>query len=100
MNHNLNLVENRYSEEELECNIGFFDKIDWVWISFTQNLSELFIEKHSEKVNWEMIFLFQKISEIFIRKHINKINNLDYLMENTNISNEIKESIKTLKEII
>jgi hypothetical protein len=122
MKHNLNLIENKYSKEELEYNINLFDEDDWAYISICQNLSEKFIdkhsdkihwvfiskhqilseefiEKHSDKVRWENVSFYQELSEKFIIKHINKIS-IYWLMYNKNITEEIKEEIKTLKEII
>ena len=65
-----NLIKNKYSEEELEDNVHFFDKFDWNSISFYQNLSEEFIEKYSDKLDWCWISRHQKLSESFIMKYI------------------------------
>ena len=124
--HNLDLENKKYPEEELENKINSFDeddwysiseyqslseefiekysnKLNWYWISKRQSLSEKFIEKHSDKVVWEFISELQSLSEEFIRKHINKIH-ISWLMNNNFISrklkNKIKKEIKTLKEII
>jgi hypothetical protein len=99
MKHNLDLVINRYSIKEIEENIIFFDDWDWVKISTYQYLTDNFIEKYSDKVDWDQISYFQYLSETFIRKHINKIN-FKCLIYNKNISEEIKNEINTLKEII
>jgi hypothetical protein len=76
MKHNLNLIKNKYSEEELEENIKLFKDFDWYSISFVQILSEEFIKKHIDKINIELLF------------------------ENKNISEDIKIEIKDLIEII
>jgi hypothetical protein len=88
-----------YSEKEFEEKINTFDELDWKYISWNQKLSESFIEKYPNKIAWREISQYQKLSENFIRKYINKIN-IHNLMDNKNISEEIKEEIKTLKEII
>ena len=72
----MNLAEDKFSEEELENNVNSYTEFDW-----------------------KEIFLYQNISEEFIRKHFNK-EYREYLMANENISEDIKEEIKTLQEII
>jgi hypothetical protein len=76
MKNNLNLIKNKYSEEELEENIKLFKEFDWYLISYSQNLSEEFIRKHIDKIDIEL------------------------LIENKNISEDIKIEIKDLIEII
>ena len=44
-------------------------KTNWINISICQNLSEQFIEKHSDKVDWINISTYQKLSEQFIEKY-------------------------------
>jgi hypothetical protein len=122
MTHNLDLTKNKYSEEELEKNISLFDNEDWHYMSCCQYLSEEFIEKHSDRLDWNYTSKYQKLSESFIEKHINYVNwyhisevqslseffikkhinkiNVRLLMLNKDISEEIKEEIKKLKEII
>jgi hypothetical protein len=122
MRHNLDLFNNTYCEAELEDNINLFNASDWYCISFYQNLSGEFIEKHSDKVYWELISVkqklseefiernsdkiswynisySQKLSENFIRKHIDKMR-AELLLENKYIPQEVKEEILNLKEII
>ena len=126
MKHNLDLIKNNSSEEELEKYIHLFESIDWIYISAYQKLSEEFIENHSDDVRWELISkyqilsenfiekysdklmwdnvsLCQNLSEFFIKKHINKID-IDCLMINKKISkrlkNKIEKEINLLKEII
>ena len=41
----------------------FANEIDWRLISATQNLSEMFIEKHENEVNWDYISRYQQLSE-------------------------------------
>jgi hypothetical protein len=98
------------------------DKVDWDWISAYQVLSEDFIEKHSDKVSWIWISKYQKLSEEFIEKHLDKLDMcFVYMMQrlsgnflkkympkefihlaltNMNISEETKNEILILKEII
>ena len=76
------------------CNDNI-DKVIWYDISYRQNLSEKFIEKHSDKLNWYYISFYQKLSKNFISKHFHK---LDYyrLLHNGYISPEIKDKLKKL----
>ena len=124
--HNLDFLNKKYSEKELEKNINLFDEHDWWRISFCQKLSEQFIEKYlnkidletvsecqvlsekfiekySDKLDWIYISECQKLSEQFIKKHFDKIN-IKFLMINEKISkkvkNKIKKEINLLKEII
>ena len=97
--HKLNLTHKKYSEDELENNINSFDLDYWHYISVYQFLSEYFIEKHSGKVNWGGISLYQELSEQFIKKHINKID-IYCLIRNINISEEIKNELSTIMDII
>ena len=79
--HNLDLINYNYPTKQLEKYIHLFDDDD----------------------DWCCISEFQKLSEEFIEKNINKID-IDYLMENKNISkklkNKVKKEINLLKEII
>jgi hypothetical protein len=99
----INLIDKKYSEEELEENIIFFNGIHWHIVSIYQTLSEEFIEKHSDKVSWDKISQYQKLSEKFIKKHMDKID-IETLMINKKISkkvkNKIEKEINLLKEII
>jgi hypothetical protein len=122
----LDLPKYKFSEEELENNVKFFDGFHWPLISKYQTLSESFIEKYSDRVSWHYISIYQRLSEEFIIKHSNKfdwrwishyqklyeefikkhINKIDIgcLMENKKVSkktkNKIKKEINLLKEII
>jgi len=49
------------------------DKVYWYYISECQKLSEPFIEKYSDKVDWAYISRYQKLSENFIEKHSDKL---------------------------
>ena len=71
--HNLDLINKKYSEEELEENINSFNEDDWYWISQDQKLSKKFIEKYLDKVDWLNISKDQKLSENFIEKHSDKL---------------------------
>ena len=95
-------ITNKLDEYILEKYIGYFDEFyqferivsnevpeDW-WIEFiekeadiyllwclvsdSQDISESFIERHSNKVNWKLISIYQKLSEEFIEKHSKKLN--------------------------
>jgi hypothetical protein len=50
----------------------FSDKVDWDWISYSQNLSENFVREFQDKVNWKDIFKHQNLSESFIREFKDK----------------------------
>jgi hypothetical protein len=123
MTHNLDLMNNKYSEKELEENVNSFNINDWYFISCCQKLSEEFIEKHLDQVYWHLISeyqtlseefiekhfdklhrdaisIFQKLSEEFIRKHAKKLNIHWILGGNESVSEEFKQEIRTLKEII
>jgi hypothetical protein len=53
----------------------FCDKVDWVHISWYQNLSEGFIREFADKVDWDYISCCQKkLSEGFIREFADKVN--------------------------
>lgn len=39
------------------------DKLNWIYISEFQQLSEPFIEKHADQVDWNKIFKYQKLSK-------------------------------------
>jgi hypothetical protein len=97
--YKLNLFNNKYSEEELENNINYFCNYDWYLISYSQNLSEEFIEKYSDKLDWDWISECQNLSEQFIRKHIGKID-IGWLVNNKYISKEIKNELSTIMDII
>jgi hypothetical protein len=77
----------------------YSDKVNWTYISRYQELSETFVEKYLDKVNWIHISYSQKLSEPFIKKYFNKID-VGCLMDNKYISKEVKNEMKTLKEII
>ena len=68
--HNLNLENQKYSEEELEFNYKYFNETDWYAICWTQDLSESFIEKHIDKISWLNLIVKNQINELFIEKHI------------------------------
>ena len=58
----IEFVENKFGIKEL-----------WDIISFSQILSEVFIERHSNEVNWRFISMYQNLSEGFIERHLNKV---------------------------
>ncbi len=48
---------------------GLYSKINWLFISWDQSLSESFIENFQDKVDWNNISRYQVLSESFIEKH-------------------------------
>ena len=84
------------SEEFIE---KFQDKVIWYHISWGQTLSEEFIEKFQDKVYWDYISYYQKLSGGFIRKFYHKID-FNELFKNKNISEEIKNKYKLIKNVI
>ena len=75
------------------------DKVDWNNISDCQKLSEDFIIEFQNKVYWDYISYSQKLSLKFIKENIEKLN-VKHLLENENISNEIKQELKMYSEIL
>jgi hypothetical protein len=51
----------------------FADKVDWVYISSKQKLSEGFIREFQDKVSWNYISYYQDLSEEFIREFADKV---------------------------
>lgn len=60
----------KLSEEVLEL---MQDKINWNWVSFSQNLSEDFMRKFSNKISFYYISRYQKLSRKFIEDFSNKL---------------------------
>jgi hypothetical protein len=54
--------------------IIFKNKFTLGFISQYQNLTEDFIEKHSDEIDWDSIGKYQTLSEEFIEKYQNKLN--------------------------
>ena len=77
----------------------FQDKVNWYYISWNQKLSEEFIEKFQDKVYWISISIRQKLSGEFIRRFYHKIN-FNRLLENKNISEEIKNKYNLIRNVI
>ena len=77
------------------------DKVDWTWISHSQKLGESFIDKHQDYVDWDWISLRQNLSISFVVKHIDKlkIKNLQY---NKSVDNKELEmfNIDVLHELV
>jgi ribosomal protein S17E len=69
------LLNNKYTEEELEQWTDEFDEYDWRCISecYSKRLSESFIDKYADKVDWGFISPFARLSESFIEKHQDKV---------------------------
>jgi hypothetical protein len=99
------LKNNKYTEEELERYVDDFTEEHWEYISCYQILSEPFIEKFKDLVDWGFISYSQTLSEPFIKLSENfLLNNLEFintdcLDQNKNISKELIEKIKFMKEI-
>ena len=66
------------------------ENFDWYWISKYQDLSEEFIEEHSNKVHWNRISIFQKLSEEFIEKYSDKVH-WNWISEYQDLSEEFIE---------
>jgi hypothetical protein len=64
INSNLN-DENYYKE--------FAYRVNWIWISRYQNLSEGFIREFANRIDWYDISIFQKLNEGFINKFADKV---------------------------
>jgi hypothetical protein len=117
----MNLETKKYSEKELEkyindFNVGHWsyiskyqtlsepfiekhkDLVNWLWISRKQVLSESFIEEFKDKVYWYCISEYQKLSENFLLNHLEYID-IEDLKENKNISKELFEKVKFMKEL-
>jgi len=86
-----NISQNQKLSEELIRE--FKDQVNWYWISSFQKLSEEFIREFQDKVEWSRISSYQKLSESFIREFKDKLDK-NYLLRNTNLSDELKEKIK------
>ena len=69
----MNILE--FLNKELNDNYTYtsLNRVNWVYISIYQTLSEKFIEKLGDMVNWYYILQYQKLSKKFIQKHQNKI---------------------------
>ena len=64
-------IKKHYPDVELKINSE--DKLDWIWISEKQKLSEEFIENFQDKVDWFYISHHQKLTEDFIEKFQDKV---------------------------
>ena len=65
-------------ENDIEkCKQEFANKVNWIYISAYQKLSEEFIRKFFDKVNWYYISSTQKLSEGLIREFARKLNWID-----------------------
>jgi hypothetical protein len=51
----------------------FRDRVNWLWISRKQNLSEDFIREFQDRVDWDSISRNQTLSEDFIREFQNRV---------------------------
>ena len=81
----IEFVENEFGIEELWDMISIFqelseefierhsNEVDWYFISIHQELSESFIERYFDKIDWFWISKHQKLSESFIEKHSDKV---------------------------
>jgi hypothetical protein len=59
----------------LNCLIKEFkNKVNWIYISRDQKLSESFIREFENKVHWYNISIYQNLSESFIREFESKVN--------------------------
>jgi hypothetical protein len=73
-----------------------FEKyVDWNRISRNQKLSERFIKEFADRMDWTLISMYQTLSENFIRDFGSLLNPYG-LVENPNISDEIKKQLGTI----
>ena len=64
------------------------DKLDWISISMTQELTHKFIRKFKDKVDWQCISEYQKLSDDFIIEFQDKVSWPEIFMRK-DISNKI-----------
>jgi hypothetical protein len=69
--------------------------VDWNRISRNQKLSERFIKEFADRMDWTLISMYQTLSENFIRDFGSLLNPYG-LVENPNISDEIKKQLGTI----
>jgi len=75
----------------------FAHRVDWNGISYYQTLSENFIREFADRVDWVYISEYQKLSEDFIKEFSGLgLLNPYALVENPNISDEIKKQLGTI----
>ena len=68
-------IEKLIEYYNLNCSVEKFqDKVNWIWISSEQKLSENFIREFKDKVSWINISAYQQLSENFIREFKDKVN--------------------------
>ena len=92
-----NDISNQYLPEEFIRK--YHDKVNWFIISRCQKLSENFIVEFQDRVDWGNISYFQKLSRKFIKNNFDKLN-IKFLLENENISEEIKQELQIYSEIL
>ena len=61
------------SEDEIEKILNYLYDENWDALTYVRDLSEEFIERHSDKLNWYSISMFKKLNEDFIRKFSDKV---------------------------
>ena len=67
-------IEIIMKEQNLNCSIeDFKDKLDWIYVSEYQKLSEEFIREFQDNVNWNNVSKYQKLSDSFIREFKDKV---------------------------
>ena len=69
------------------------DEIDWNYISYSEKLSEEFIEKYFNEFDLYLICLYQKLPEEFIEKYFDKFDSIDlsYIHKYQKLSEEFIE---------
>jgi len=80
------------TEHFMKC---YAENLVWDRASKMQNLSEEFIIEFKSNVDWIRISRYQKLSLKFIKNNIDKLN-VHCLLENKNISEEVKQYIRIL----
>jgi hypothetical protein len=51
--YNINIIKDNNGEFTKKFIKEFENKVNWIWISYKQKLSEEFIEKFQDKINWK-----------------------------------------------
>jgi hypothetical protein len=51
--YNINIIKDTNGEFTKKFIKEFENKVNWIWISYKQKLSEEFIEKFQDKINWK-----------------------------------------------
>ena len=72
--------------------------VNWILISKTQKLSEVFIAEYSHKVNWTWISINQELSENFINTFENKVD-WNWIVKCQNLSEQFIRETNNKREL-